>query len=205
MILCHYPAFFSTRLSRADKQLLWDQRYYCRDYEYSLPKILASAPSWVWGSMGEIHSLLHHWPPLSPVSALELLDSKYVSVPLPLCFMAHFLLSFSHFYHMTFLMSLRSDDFSLSYFQTLDNFWPLYWSHDLLYYCPVMERELSVWLMLWVCYIQVCWHRGEESGRELDREQQWWWAGWLSPSAGAGARTHIHVYACRFSSINSLS
>uniref|UniRef100_A0A673M9Q1 Phosphatidylinositol 4-phosphate 3-kinase C2 domain-containing subunit alpha-like n=1 Tax=Sinocyclocheilus rhinocerous TaxID=307959 RepID=A0A673M9Q1_9TELE len=70
-------SFFSTRLSRADKQLLWDQRYYCRDYQYSLPKILASAPSWDWGSMGEIHSLLHHWPPLSPVSALELLDSKF--------------------------------------------------------------------------------------------------------------------------------
>uniref|UniRef100_A0A672LE85 Phosphatidylinositol-4-phosphate 3-kinase catalytic subunit type 2 alpha n=1 Tax=Sinocyclocheilus grahami TaxID=75366 RepID=A0A672LE85_SINGR len=70
-------AIFSTRLSRADKQLLWDQRYYCRDYQYSLPKILASAPSWDWGSMGEIHSLLHHWPPLSPVSALELLDSKF--------------------------------------------------------------------------------------------------------------------------------
>uniref|UniRef100_A0A8C1JCT4 Phosphatidylinositol-4-phosphate 3-kinase, catalytic subunit type 2 alpha n=1 Tax=Cyprinus carpio TaxID=7962 RepID=A0A8C1JCT4_CYPCA len=64
-------------LSQADRQLLWDQRYYCRDYEYSLPKILASAPSWDWGSMGEIHSLLHHWPPLSPVSALELLDSKF--------------------------------------------------------------------------------------------------------------------------------
>uniref|UniRef100_A0A8C1I3D8 Phosphatidylinositol-4-phosphate 3-kinase, catalytic subunit type 2 alpha n=1 Tax=Cyprinus carpio carpio TaxID=630221 RepID=A0A8C1I3D8_CYPCA len=61
----------------SDKQLLWDQRYYCRDYQHSLPKILASAPSWDWGSMGEIHSLLHHWPPLSPVSALELLDSKF--------------------------------------------------------------------------------------------------------------------------------
>ncbi|KAK2894798.1 hypothetical protein Q8A67_012027 [Cirrhinus molitorella] len=73
--LCAQASAFG--LSRADKQLLWDQRYYCRDYEYSLPKILASAPSWDWGSMGEIHSLLHHWPPLSPVSALELLDSKF--------------------------------------------------------------------------------------------------------------------------------
>uniref|UniRef100_A0A672LFC4 Phosphatidylinositol-4-phosphate 3-kinase catalytic subunit type 2 alpha n=1 Tax=Sinocyclocheilus grahami TaxID=75366 RepID=A0A672LFC4_SINGR len=74
--------FFSSRVVQenmilSDKQLLWDQRYYCRDYQYSLPKILASAPSWDWGSMGEIHSLLHHWPPLSPVSALELLDSKF--------------------------------------------------------------------------------------------------------------------------------
>uniref|UniRef100_A0A8C1JAM7 Phosphatidylinositol-4-phosphate 3-kinase, catalytic subunit type 2 alpha n=1 Tax=Cyprinus carpio TaxID=7962 RepID=A0A8C1JAM7_CYPCA len=78
--LCARASAFG--LSQADRQLLWDQRYYCRDYEYSLPKILASAPSWDWGSMGEIHSLLHHWPPLSPVSALELLDSKYVSVPI---------------------------------------------------------------------------------------------------------------------------
>uniref|UniRef100_A0A672QJE7 Phosphatidylinositol-4-phosphate 3-kinase catalytic subunit type 2 alpha n=1 Tax=Sinocyclocheilus grahami TaxID=75366 RepID=A0A672QJE7_SINGR len=78
--LCAQASAFG--LSRADRQLLWDQRYYCRDYEYSLPKILASAPSWDWGSMGEIHSLLHHWPPLSSVSALELLDSKYVSVPI---------------------------------------------------------------------------------------------------------------------------
>lgn len=27
--------------------------------------------------MAHIHSLLHHWPPLPPVIALELLDSKY--------------------------------------------------------------------------------------------------------------------------------
>ncbi|CAB1331644.1 unnamed protein product [Coregonus sp. 'balchen'] len=43
----------------------------------SLPKVLASAPSWDWGSMAEIHSLLHHWPSLQPVCALELLDSKF--------------------------------------------------------------------------------------------------------------------------------
>uniref|UniRef100_A0AAR2ITG5 Phosphatidylinositol-4-phosphate 3-kinase n=1 Tax=Pygocentrus nattereri TaxID=42514 RepID=A0AAR2ITG5_PYGNA len=68
----------SHRLTRADKQLLWDHRHHCRGYEHSLPKILSSAPSWDWGSMAEIHALLHHWSPLSPVSALELLDSKYV-------------------------------------------------------------------------------------------------------------------------------
>ncbi|XP_051512306.1 phosphatidylinositol 4-phosphate 3-kinase C2 domain-containing subunit alpha-like [Myxocyprinus asiaticus] len=73
--LCARASAFG--LTRADRQLLWDQRYHCRDYEYSLPKILASAPSWDWGNMGEIHSLLHHWPPLSPVSALELLEAKF--------------------------------------------------------------------------------------------------------------------------------
>uniref|UniRef100_A0A4W5JPV3 Phosphatidylinositol-4-phosphate 3-kinase catalytic subunit type 2 alpha n=1 Tax=Hucho hucho TaxID=62062 RepID=A0A4W5JPV3_9TELE len=67
----------SHRLTRADRQLLWDQRHHCRGHTHSLPKVLASAPSWDWGSMAEIHSLLHHWPSLQPVCALELLDSKF--------------------------------------------------------------------------------------------------------------------------------
>uniref|UniRef100_A0A673A5T9 Phosphatidylinositol 4-phosphate 3-kinase C2 domain-containing subunit alpha n=1 Tax=Sphaeramia orbicularis TaxID=375764 RepID=A0A673A5T9_9TELE len=65
-------------LKRADHQLLWDHRLHCRrDHPSSLPKVLASAPSWDWASMAHIHSLLHHWPPLPPVTALELLDSKF--------------------------------------------------------------------------------------------------------------------------------
>lgn len=69
---------FSFRLTQADMQLLWDHRYHCRRHEHSLPKILASAPSWDWINVAEIHKLLHHWPSLSPVCALELLNSKYV-------------------------------------------------------------------------------------------------------------------------------
>uniref|UniRef100_A0AAZ3RDJ3 Phosphatidylinositol-4-phosphate 3-kinase n=1 Tax=Oncorhynchus tshawytscha TaxID=74940 RepID=A0AAZ3RDJ3_ONCTS len=65
------------RLTRADRQLLWDQRHHCRAHTHSLPKVLASAPSWDWGSMAEIHALLHNWPSLPPVCALELLDSKF--------------------------------------------------------------------------------------------------------------------------------
>ncbi|XP_069551537.1 phosphatidylinositol 4-phosphate 3-kinase C2 domain-containing subunit alpha [Brachyistius frenatus] len=65
-------------LKRADHQLLWDHRLHCRrDHPSSLPKVLASAPSWDWASMAHIHSLLHHWPTLPPVTALELLDSKF--------------------------------------------------------------------------------------------------------------------------------
>ncbi|KAF3706201.1 Phosphatidylinositol 4-phosphate 3-kinase C2 domain-containing subunit alpha [Channa argus] len=65
-------------LKRADHQMLWDHRLYCeRDHPNSLPKVLASAPSWDWASMAHIHYLLHHWPPLAPVIALELLDSKF--------------------------------------------------------------------------------------------------------------------------------
>ncbi|KAK5866947.1 hypothetical protein PBY51_011478 [Eleginops maclovinus] len=65
-------------LKRADHQLLWDHRLHCRkDHPSSLPKVLASAPSWDWASMAHIHSLLHHWPLLPPVTALELLHSKF--------------------------------------------------------------------------------------------------------------------------------
>ncbi|XP_072242459.1 phosphatidylinositol 4-phosphate 3-kinase C2 domain-containing subunit alpha [Leuresthes tenuis] len=65
-------------LKRSDHQLLWDHRLHCRrDHPSSLPKALASAPSWDWASMAHIHSLLHHWPALPPVTALELLDSKF--------------------------------------------------------------------------------------------------------------------------------
>lgn len=66
-----------SRLKQTDHQLLWDYRLHCRrDHPSSLPKVLASAPSWDWASMAHIHSLLHHWPTLPPVAALELLDSK---------------------------------------------------------------------------------------------------------------------------------
>ncbi|CAB1323546.1 unnamed protein product [Coregonus sp. 'balchen'] len=73
--LCSRASTFG--LTRADRQLLWDQRHHCRAHTNSLPKVLASSPSWDWGSMAEIHSLLHHWPSLQPVCALELLDSKF--------------------------------------------------------------------------------------------------------------------------------
>ncbi|MGH0138275.1 UNVERIFIED_CONTAM: hypothetical protein FKN15_047583 [Acipenser sinensis] len=63
--------------SKADKEFLWDKRHYCQSYENSLPMVLASAPSWDWISLPEIHSLLNQWPPLSPVCALELLHSRY--------------------------------------------------------------------------------------------------------------------------------
>ncbi|XP_034540601.1 phosphatidylinositol 4-phosphate 3-kinase C2 domain-containing subunit alpha [Notolabrus celidotus] len=65
-------------LKRSDHQLLWDHRLHCRrDHPSSLPKVLASVPSWDWASIAHIHSLLHHWPTLPPVTALEMLESKF--------------------------------------------------------------------------------------------------------------------------------
>uniref|UniRef100_A0A8C1N217 Phosphatidylinositol-4-phosphate 3-kinase, catalytic subunit type 2 alpha n=1 Tax=Cyprinus carpio TaxID=7962 RepID=A0A8C1N217_CYPCA len=47
------PLFDFRRLSRADKQLLWDQRYYCRDYQHSLfadTEVRKVAVSWIESS-----------------------------------------------------------------------------------------------------------------------------------------------------------
>ncbi|XP_041894243.1 phosphatidylinositol 4-phosphate 3-kinase C2 domain-containing subunit alpha isoform X2 [Corvus kubaryi] len=64
-------------LSKEDKEFLWEKRHYCHSHTNSLPKILVSAPHWDWASLPEIYSLLQRWPPLSPLAALELLDSKF--------------------------------------------------------------------------------------------------------------------------------
>uniref|UniRef100_A0A8C5LJE9 Phosphatidylinositol-4-phosphate 3-kinase catalytic subunit type 2 alpha n=1 Tax=Jaculus jaculus TaxID=51337 RepID=A0A8C5LJE9_JACJA len=64
-------------LSKEDKVFLWENRYYCLKYPNCLPKILASVPNWKWVNLAKIYSLLHQWPPLCPLTALELLDSKY--------------------------------------------------------------------------------------------------------------------------------
>lgn len=70
-----------SRLKRADQQLLWDHRLHCwKQHPSSLPKVLASVPSWDWASIAHIHSLLHHWSTLPPVTALEMLDSKYALI-----------------------------------------------------------------------------------------------------------------------------
>ncbi|GAB0189951.1 phosphatidylinositol 4-phosphate 3-kinase C2 domain-containing subunit alpha [Grus japonensis] len=64
-------------LSKEDKEFLWEKRHYCHSHTSSLPKILVSAPHWDWANLPEIYSLLQQWPPLSPLAALELLDSKF--------------------------------------------------------------------------------------------------------------------------------
>ncbi|XP_045413561.1 phosphatidylinositol 4-phosphate 3-kinase C2 domain-containing subunit alpha isoform X2 [Lemur catta] len=71
------PLFDFKRLSKEDKAFLWEKRYYCLKYPNCLPKILASAPNWKWVNLAKTYSLLHQWPPLYPLTALELLDSKF--------------------------------------------------------------------------------------------------------------------------------
>ncbi|KAG8524267.1 Phosphatidylinositol 4-phosphate 3-kinase C2 domain-containing subunit alpha [Galemys pyrenaicus] len=64
-------------LSKEDKTFLWEKRYYCLKHPNCLPKLLASAPNWKWVDLANTYSLLHQWPPLHPLTALELLDAKF--------------------------------------------------------------------------------------------------------------------------------
>uniref|UniRef100_A0A6J0UDA7 Phosphatidylinositol 4-phosphate 3-kinase C2 domain-containing subunit alpha n=1 Tax=Pogona vitticeps TaxID=103695 RepID=A0A6J0UDA7_9SAUR len=64
-------------LSRKDKAFLWEKRHYCHIVVNSFPKVLASAPNWDLTNLPEIYSLLQQWPPLPPLTALELLNSNF--------------------------------------------------------------------------------------------------------------------------------
>ncbi|XP_012581098.1 PREDICTED: phosphatidylinositol 4-phosphate 3-kinase C2 domain-containing subunit alpha isoform X3 [Condylura cristata] len=64
-------------LSKEDKAILWEKRYYCLKHPNCLPKLLASAPNWKWVNLAKTYSLLQQWPPLHPLTALELLDAKF--------------------------------------------------------------------------------------------------------------------------------
>uniref|UniRef100_A0A8C7BVM1 Phosphatidylinositol-4-phosphate 3-kinase catalytic subunit type 2 alpha n=1 Tax=Neovison vison TaxID=452646 RepID=A0A8C7BVM1_NEOVI len=73
--LCACP--LTSILSKEDKAFLWEKRYYCLKHPNCLPKVLASAPNWKWVNLAKTYSLLQQWPPLNPLTALELLDSKF--------------------------------------------------------------------------------------------------------------------------------
>uniref|UniRef100_A0A8C5WSP5 Uncharacterized protein n=1 Tax=Laticauda laticaudata TaxID=8630 RepID=A0A8C5WSP5_LATLA len=60
-----------------DKAFLWEKRHYCCTHSGSLPKILASAPSWDLTNLPEIYLLLQQWRPLPPLTALELLSANF--------------------------------------------------------------------------------------------------------------------------------
>ncbi|XP_040266447.1 phosphatidylinositol 4-phosphate 3-kinase C2 domain-containing subunit alpha [Bufo bufo] len=63
-------------MSKEDKAFIWEKRYYCHLYKDCLPKVLASAPKWDVAYLPDIYALIHSWPSVSPVCALELLNSR---------------------------------------------------------------------------------------------------------------------------------
>ncbi|KAI3637772.1 hypothetical protein MIR68_004421 [Amoeboaphelidium protococcarum] len=66
-----------TPLSVNDKALLWTNRYYCISIPEALPKIILSARWNYQDDCVEVKKLLKVWAPVSPVSALEMLDCYY--------------------------------------------------------------------------------------------------------------------------------
>ncbi|XP_063802520.1 phosphatidylinositol 4-phosphate 3-kinase C2 domain-containing subunit alpha [Pseudophryne corroboree] len=73
LITREYPS----GMPKEDKVFLWEKRSYCHSHKDCLPKILASAPKWDVSYLGDIYALISSWPPLNPVCALELLDSRF--------------------------------------------------------------------------------------------------------------------------------
>uniref|UniRef100_A0A8C5QNM3 Phosphatidylinositol 4-phosphate 3-kinase C2 domain-containing subunit alpha n=1 Tax=Leptobrachium leishanense TaxID=445787 RepID=A0A8C5QNM3_9ANUR len=64
-------------LQKEEKTFLWEKRHYCHSYKDTLPKILASAPSWDVAYLSDIYSLIREWPALHPVIAMELLSVRF--------------------------------------------------------------------------------------------------------------------------------
>ena len=63
--------------SNEEKKLLWKHRIYCSSNPHSLPKLLISVPWHNRNSVQEMHKLLLHWEILSPLDALQMLDSRF--------------------------------------------------------------------------------------------------------------------------------
>ncbi|XP_069821085.1 phosphatidylinositol 4-phosphate 3-kinase C2 domain-containing subunit alpha [Dendropsophus ebraccatus] len=64
-------------MSKEERAFIWEKRHYCHSHKNCLPKILSSAPKWDVAYLGDIYALIRSWPPLTPVCALELLNSRF--------------------------------------------------------------------------------------------------------------------------------
>lgn len=53
--------------------MLWEKRHYLSTKPQALPKVFLAAHSWDYACLADLHSMLHTWTPLDPVSALQLL------------------------------------------------------------------------------------------------------------------------------------
>lgn len=65
--------------------MLWQRRLYLTNIPEALPLVLASVPTWGFGFLEGIYTLIDIWAPLSPAQAIQLLLPMYVldfNVPL---------------------------------------------------------------------------------------------------------------------------
>jgi len=56
-----------------DREVLWEKRHYLFHMPQALPKVLLAAHSWDWACLDDLHTILHMWSPMEPVSAMQLL------------------------------------------------------------------------------------------------------------------------------------
>ncbi|KAL1110477.1 hypothetical protein AAG570_008005 [Ranatra chinensis] len=56
-----------------DREVLWEKRHYLLNHPQALPKVLLAAHSWDYTCLPDLHSMVHSWKPMDPVSALQLL------------------------------------------------------------------------------------------------------------------------------------
>ncbi|CAB0007671.1 unnamed protein product, partial [Nesidiocoris tenuis] len=57
----------------AEREILWEKRHYLLNHPQALPKVLLAAQSWDFSSLRDLHSMVHYWAPMDPISALQLL------------------------------------------------------------------------------------------------------------------------------------
>lgn len=69
-----------SKMDLYQRELLWEKRHYLTEEPGALAKILLVAQSWDWASLPDLYWMLHHWQPLSPLEALQLLLPCFADV-----------------------------------------------------------------------------------------------------------------------------
>ena len=67
-------------LDDSERELVWENRYFCRDVPESLPLVLSCCPEWNTETLGDVSGMLTIWPSISPLIALRLLSAEFSSI-----------------------------------------------------------------------------------------------------------------------------
>ena len=72
--------FLIDELSKDEIELIWENRYLCRDVPESLPLVLSCCPEWNTETLGDVSGMLTIWPLISPLIALRLLSKEFSAI-----------------------------------------------------------------------------------------------------------------------------
>ncbi len=59
--ICAQDILTFTELPAAEREVLWEKRYYLREIPGALPKVLLAAHSWEYSCLPGLYGLLHSW------------------------------------------------------------------------------------------------------------------------------------------------